>query len=365
MTAQRRRRAFWVAALMVLAGVALGGYAVGSRVQSAAQAAAVAEAPPETVLTEPVRQGPMKKTVVFRGAAGAQFLASLKPDSAAAGDLPVVTAMGIGVGVVVHEGDRLYEVAGRPTVLLVGQFPMYRDLSLGDTGPDVVQLASALHRLGLTGQTSSRTLDKAMVRGFGLLLRSHGYARALDDPIRRSDVTFLKRAPVNVERVGFGLGSVLDDEADFTVRAGRVIVKGSVPEADAKFLAEGGAVEVVDDVTGSTATGTVARVGRTVRDDRTGAPVRRIRVRMPAGYMPQSSEVRVIAGGVVAGRSVLSVPVTAVRTTAEGGAVVTVLRAGQPVAVAVRTGVSADGWVSVDSADLSAGDPVVVSRGGL
>ena len=42
----------------------------------------------------------------------------------------------------------LVEVTGRPVIALAGRLPAYRDLAVGDTGPDVVQLKSALAGLG-------------------------------------------------------------------------------------------------------------------------------------------------------------------------------------------------------------------------
>jgi hypothetical protein len=52
------------------------------------------------------------------------------------------------VGQVVTQGQALYEVSGRPVVLLYGPKPMYRSLSSGVTGVDVVALNADLVALG-------------------------------------------------------------------------------------------------------------------------------------------------------------------------------------------------------------------------
>jgi hypothetical protein len=52
------------------------------------------------------------------------------------------------VGAVVRQGRVLYAVSGRPVVLLYGTTPAYRDLSAGDTGPDVTELNTGLVTLG-------------------------------------------------------------------------------------------------------------------------------------------------------------------------------------------------------------------------
>ena len=52
------------------------------------------------------------------------------------------------VGKVVRQGQALYQVDGRPVVLLYGRVPAWRTLSAGMTGADVRELNTALVRLG-------------------------------------------------------------------------------------------------------------------------------------------------------------------------------------------------------------------------
>jgi hypothetical protein len=52
------------------------------------------------------------------------------------------------IGVVARQGQVLYAVSGRPVILLYGNTPAYRDLSEGDTGPDVTELNTDLVKLG-------------------------------------------------------------------------------------------------------------------------------------------------------------------------------------------------------------------------
>jgi hypothetical protein len=53
-----------------------------------------------------------------------------------------------GVGRVVRQGQVFYRVSGKPVALLYGAVPAYRTLSYGMKGQDVVQLNTALVRLG-------------------------------------------------------------------------------------------------------------------------------------------------------------------------------------------------------------------------
>jgi peptidoglycan hydrolase-like protein with peptidoglycan-binding domain len=65
----------------------------------------------------------------------------------AAGDHGIVTALPP-PGQVIGQGQPLYAVDGRPIVLLDGQVPLWRDLTVGISGPDVQELERDLLALG-------------------------------------------------------------------------------------------------------------------------------------------------------------------------------------------------------------------------
>jgi peptidoglycan hydrolase-like protein with peptidoglycan-binding domain len=58
------------------------------------------------------------------------------------------------VGRTVYQGQRIYAVSGTPVVLLYGNMPAYRDLSVGMTGADVRQLNAGLVKLGYATPTA-------------------------------------------------------------------------------------------------------------------------------------------------------------------------------------------------------------------
>ncbi len=82
------------------------------------------------------------------------------------GQLPGTVTWLPSTGSVIREGHRLYEVDGKPVVLLYGSVPFYRDLAEGKTaadvsGADVRQLNAALVRLGYAdGLGLDRTSDE-------------------------------------------------------------------------------------------------------------------------------------------------------------------------------------------------------------
>lgn len=68
---------------------------------------------------------------------------------AAQGETSIVTSLHVQPKTLITEGLRLASLEGRPVVALQGELPAYRDLSVGDGGPDVAQLMAAMLRLGL------------------------------------------------------------------------------------------------------------------------------------------------------------------------------------------------------------------------
>lgn len=78
-------------------------------------------------------------------------------------------------GQIVAAGEVLYAVNGRPALVLTGDTPLWRDLSLGTTGPDVLALRHALQALGYDAGAESDTFDQALSTAIGALYRDRGY----------------------------------------------------------------------------------------------------------------------------------------------------------------------------------------------
>jgi len=150
----RRRRWWWLTAAAALIVVAIGGWVAGQQVQSSDQAASQAAPPTPSWITVGVEKRVLSQTVISRGDVNPQVSIMVGVPSSIEGS-PVVTAIGVAVGDEVSEGTRVMEVSGRPVFVLQGDVPVYRSLKPGMTGADVVQLQSALTRLGCdtTGDT--------------------------------------------------------------------------------------------------------------------------------------------------------------------------------------------------------------------
>lgn len=166
-----------VGVLLLVVGLGAG-WAAAVRFQSPAQRAADASPPAAQPVLVPVGEGRLEQIVTAQAGVGPASTVKLAvPQGSGA---RVVTATPLAAGASVTAGSLLLEVSGRPVFALPGAFPFYRDLSEGDTGPDVRQLQSALQqvpglpRVGVDGQFGSRTA--AAVRA---LYRSAGYATDL------------------------------------------------------------------------------------------------------------------------------------------------------------------------------------------
>ncbi|WP_390228794.1 peptidoglycan-binding protein [Gryllotalpicola reticulitermitis] len=137
-----------VVAIAVIAIVFGGGWVVATRFQSPAQRAAAAAPPAAPVLTSEVKRGDLAQTV------NAQ--ASVRPASTAGvpltppDGLAVVTGTPTTTGATVTAAQVVLEINGRPVIALPGSFRFYRDLRVGDSGPDVRQLQAALRDAGFS-----------------------------------------------------------------------------------------------------------------------------------------------------------------------------------------------------------------------
>jgi hypothetical protein len=137
-----RRAGLWSAALCVLLAVAVA--VVVPRVvhDSGSDEAAAADVRTATVESGALAAGMTLSGVLSRG----------EPEPLTASTEGVVTWLPQ-PGDTVAPGDVLYEVNGRPVLLLPGGVPLWRTLELGDEGPDALALNTALHDLGLLDES--------------------------------------------------------------------------------------------------------------------------------------------------------------------------------------------------------------------
>ena len=135
-----------VAVIAVLAGFV--GWMLGRQIESPAEAAARVAPPPASLISVPVEQRELSSAVITRGTIEFDQTTSIDVTGSETGST-IITRLTKNEGDDLLEGDVVIEVAGRPLFVLEGELPVFRSLTPGLEGPDVLQLEEALERLGL------------------------------------------------------------------------------------------------------------------------------------------------------------------------------------------------------------------------
>ena len=281
-------------------------------------------------------------------------------------------------GSIVGRGETLYELDGRPVLLMYGAVPAYRKLGISTSdGPDVRQLEQNLVALGFG---SGITVDEDFTAATAAAVRRWQGARRLPETghVELGRVVFLRGA----RRVGAHkaeVGSVLGagSEVLMTSSVRRVVTV----ELDA---AKHGLVHRGDGVTvtlpdGRTVRGRIARVGGVARkkDEGNGDGAEgaaggsssgsgelvvdlsiMLRSRRGVSRLDQAPVTVGIAQDTR--RRVLAVPITALLARAGGGYGVEVVRAERRRIVAVETGLFAGGLVEISARGIRPGTKVAI-----
>ncbi|MEV4664308.1 hypothetical protein AB0J85_20435 [Micromonospora echinofusca] len=143
-------------------------WAVASSARTPAQRAAEAAPPPPSELTAVVEEGPLSDAFALDGKLSRRSRSSIHGPTVSAGR-SIVTDLPVKRGSRVKNRQLVAVVSGRPLIALEGRFASYRDLRLGDEGPDVRQLRLAL------GLSSDDVYDRATAASVARLYEKVGY----------------------------------------------------------------------------------------------------------------------------------------------------------------------------------------------
>ncbi|GIG20839.1 hypothetical protein Cch01nite_15630 [Cellulomonas chitinilytica] len=340
------------------------GWALAHRFESPEQRQAAATPPAPLDVVVQVRAGVLEEQTTAVADVGDAATTSVRVTGASG--LSVVTAAPLAPGASVVPGTVVLEVNGRPVFALPGAFPFYRDLSTGDTGPDVEQLQRALKGLGhLRGRTTG-TFDAATEAAVRRMYKAAGYDPALvavtppavetpaqgadgapQDEASAADGAPQDEAPTGQEVptaatpaattvplsdltvvtdlpqsfvTGPGVGAVLTAESVYVLSNGALTSSSAVPAGIALQMKPGSAATLVD----AEGTTVVGRVGPAVQDGADGAM--RVSYLTEAALPASWRGTQVIATVTLetVGQESLIVPNRAVVTA--GGGALTVLR---------------------------------------
>ena len=431
--ARRRRALFWVAGGAAL--LAIGGLIGSSFVKSPQQIAADTAAPPATATTAKVVSQILTSSVQMRGvvypatqydvypsapesdagAAGTGSTGSPAGGSAAGGGSPgsvYISKLEVAAGRAISNGEQLAEIDGEPLFALTGRVPAWRDITPGESGPDVAELQKALASLGYyTGGDTPGLFGTATQDAVALYYEHLGYTAPATGGVPMTDVIFLPSLPAKVIVVNGAKGQQPGQPFLELAARGSLALTGELPPAYAAQVKAGLKAKIFDEVTGIHATGTISDVGTATTITPIGAivnvgggstsvgsagstgagstgsgstgasgssssggatnpggtPFIPLAVQ-PSKPLPAALNGENVLVTVETGRTegpVLTVPVAAIVTTGSGTSYVTVAGAdGKQAQVPVTPGISENGYVQVTAATghkLAAGDSVVVS----
>ena len=428
--ARRRRALFWVAGGAAL--LAIGGLIGSSFVKSPQQIAADTAAPPPTATTAKVVSQILTSSVQMRGVVypGTQYdvyPSAPEADAAASGTGSAAGGSGTGAGSpgsvyisrldvaagqTISNGEKLAEIDGEPLFALAGRVPAWRDITPGESGPDVAELQKALASLGYyTGGDTPGFFGTATQDAVSLYYEHLGYTPPATGGVPMTDVIFLPSLPAKVIVVNGAKGQQPGQPFLELAARGSLALTGELPPAYAAQVKPGLKVRIFDEVTGIHAAGTIADVGTATTVTPIGAivnvgggsasvgsagsagagsagsgstgtsgssnsgsatnpgatPFIPLAVQ-PSKPLPAALNGENVLVTVETGRTegpVLTVPVAAIVTTGSGTSYVTVAGAdGKQAQVPVTPGISENGYVQVTPATghkLAAGDSVVVS----
>ena len=335
--------------------------------------------------------------------------------SSGSGSSVYISRLDVAAGDTITNGKQLAEIDGQPLFALTGPVPAWRDLTPGETGPDVTELQQALASLGYYDDGDTPGYYGAATEYAVTLYYEHlGYTPPSSGGVPAADVVFLPALPATVVAVNGATGEQPGQPFLELAARGSLALIGELPPAYAGQVRTGLNVTIYDEVTGIHATGTVADLGTATTVTPTGAVVdigggsgsagssgsadsgssssssssgsdsgsgsgsgssgsSGSTVFIPVTVHPSKPLAAALNGEnvlvtVQTGRTegpVLTVPVAAIVTTASGTSYVTVVGAhAKQTQVPVTPGISENGYVQVTpvtAGALAAGDRVAVS----
>ena len=428
--ARRRRALFWVAGGAAL--LAIGGLIGSSFVKSPQQIAADTAAPPATATTAKVVSQILTSSVQMRGVVypGTQYdVYPSAPETGASGTgtgspaggsaagggssaAVYISRLDVAAGQTISNGEKIAEIDGEPLFALAGRVPAWRDITPGESGPDVAELQKALASLGYyTGGDTPGFFGTATQDAVSLYYEHLGYTAPATGGVPMTDVIFLPSLPAKVIVVNGAKGQQPGQPFLELAARGSLALTGELPPAYAGQVKAGLKVKIFDEVTGIHAAGTIADIGTATAiapigaivnvgggsaaagstgagstgsgstgaagsagssnsggATNPGAPPFIPLTVQPSKPLPAALNGENVLVTVATGRTegpVLTVPVAAIVTTGSGTSYVTVAgTGGKQTQVAVTPGISENGYVQVTpvrGGKLAAGDSVVVS----
>lgn len=250
---------------------------VARSLTSSAQRQAEAAAPAARPVLARVRRRVLEETILLQAQIERATTTNVAVPAGQTGTGLVVTALPEHVGAGVTMGSLVAAVSGRPVIVIPGSFVSYRDLSVGESGPDVGALQDGLQAIGLgTGADAHGVFGTGTLAAVEALYGRNGYALETTQSaavgsttaspgatataavagkggkapkvtafLPLGEIVGVGQGPVTVSSIGAGSGSVVPPGATLlTLEAGAVIASAPVTAEQEGKISAGMAVHV-------------------------------------------------------------------------------------------------------------------------
>ena len=255
-------------------------------------------------------------------------------------------------GSTIERGGTVLRADNRRVVLMRGVLPLYRPLSPGVEGPDVLQLERNLRALGQDGFTVDDTYSSATAAAV------RRWQKKLDVPrtgIVDSSWALVAKGAIRVAELKVRVGDPASGEVLAFTGVGPVVTVDA--EADKAGWASPGAKVSIALPNGRKVAGTVRHVGVKATAEDGAEPTVPVTI-TPADARATGSLREAPVEVTYTGerrKNVLTVPVAALLALAEGGYGLQVVEAGAVRHLPVRVGLFAEGRAEVSGAGLADG----------
>jgi len=125
----------------------------------------------------------------------------------------VVTAVKVDVGQKLATGTPMMTVNGLTVISYVADAPLYRPLTLGDTGADVVQLSGILHQLGYLSAAAAESSIYGAPQVAAVKLLQKAAGAPIDGAFTLTLVAWAPTTSTTVTEIRAGVGSSVADGA--------------------------------------------------------------------------------------------------------------------------------------------------------
>src|SRR5262249_6806680 len=143
-----------------------------------------------------------------------------------------ITKLSVAVGNTIRNGRQLAAIDGEPLFVLRGKVPAWRDLTPGETGPDVRELQRALAALGYYGNSDPPgDFGSATEYAVSLYYQHLGYAAPSTGGVPAADVVFLPSLPATVVALNGAAGQQPGQPFLELAARGSMSLTGELPPA--------------------------------------------------------------------------------------------------------------------------------------